>query len=273
MLKRGEFTPFFFKGKIVIGSPYNTINNRTLFTIISFVIALGVWWTISMMGTMLPSPLEVANAFVTLSWRNGSSPLFEAALASSLRIFIASLLVILVGIPVGILMGTSPKLDALISPVIDPFRSAPVVALLPLFVIWLGIDETMKISFLFTGAVIYLIPMVRDSIKAVPYPYWEMIKDLGGTSWECIRHGMVPIAAPRMADAVITCFSIMWTYITVAEYVNASSGLGQIIQNARRFSALDQVIAGIITIIVLSFLTFKLLSFVRQRVFAWEVYK
>jgi ABC-type nitrate/sulfonate/bicarbonate transport system permease component len=84
---------------------------------------------------------------------------------------------------------------------------------------------------------------------------------------------MLPIAAPRMADAVITCFSIMWTYITVAEYVNASSGLGQLIQNARRFSALDQVIVGILTIILLSFLTFKFLSYLRQKAFAWEVYK
>ena len=257
----------------MIGSPYSIQKNKGLFTILSFIIVVGVWQIISQFSEMLPSPLEVINAFVSLSWRDGTSPLLNASIASFVRILTASALVIVIGIPLGILMGTSPVLDSLISPVLDPFRSAPVVALLPLFVIWLGINETMKIAFLFTGAVIYLIPMVRDSIKSVPYPYWEMIKDLGGTSWECVRHGMLPIAAPRMADAVITCFSIMWTYITVAEYVNASSGLGQLIQNARRFSALDQVIVGILTIILLSFLTFKALSYLRQRAFAWEVFK
>jgi len=237
---------------------------------LSLIMLTCIWFVLSNLSEMLPSPLAVLNAFVELAWRDGTSPLFNAAVASMTRILIASLLVIVIGIPLGVLTGTSSVIDAIISPILDPFRSAPVVALLPLFVIWMGIDETMKITFLFTGAVIYLVPMVRDSMKAVPYPYWEMIKDLGGTSWECVRHGMLPIAAPRIADAVITCFSIMWTYITVAEYVNASSGLGQLIQNARRFSALDQVIVGIITIIMLSFLTFKLLSFIRQKVFAWE---
>jgi ABC-type nitrate/sulfonate/bicarbonate transport system permease component len=257
----------------MISSPYSIQKNKEVFTVLSFVILLSVWFVLSQFSEMLPSPLEVTQAFISLSWRDGTSPLLNAAVASFLRILTASVLVIIIGIPLGILMGTSPILDSLISPVLDPFRSAPVVALLPLFVIWLGINETMKIAFLFTGAVIYLVPMVRDSIKSVPYPYWEMIKDLGGSSWECIRHGMLPIAAPRMADAVITCFSIMWTYITVAEYVNASSGLGQLIQNARRFSALDQVIVGILTIILLSFLTFKFLSYLRQKAFAWEVYK
>lgn len=257
----------------MISSPYSVQKNKGILALVSFVTLIACWYSLSTISEMLPSPVEVMNAFISLSWRDGTSPLLNASLSSFLRILTASLLVIVIGIPIGVLMGTSPVIDSLISPIINPFRSAPVVALLPLFVIWLGINETMKIAFLFTGAVIYLIPMVRDSIKAVPYPYWEMIKDLGGTSWECIRYGMLPIAMPRIADAVITCFSIMWTYITVAEYVNASSGIGQLIQNARRFSALDQVIAGIITIILLSFLTFKLLSFIRQKVFVWEVYK
>jgi ABC-type nitrate/sulfonate/bicarbonate transport system permease component len=241
--------------------------------LVSLLGVIGFWWVASIISVMLPSPFEVMQAFVDLSWRDGKSPLLNASIASMIRILTASSFVIMIGIPIGILMGTSPLVDAIVSPLLDPFRSAPVVALLPLFVIWMGIDEMMKISFLFTGAVIYLIPMVRDAVRSVPYAYWEMIKDLGGNSWECIRHGMLPIAAPRIADAVITCFSIMWTYITVAEYVNASSGLGQLIQNARRFSALDQVIAGIITIIVLSFLTFKVLSYIRQQAFAWETYK
>jgi ABC-type nitrate/sulfonate/bicarbonate transport system permease component len=67
-----------------------------------------------------------------------------------------------------------------LSPLIDPFRSAPVVALLPILVMWLGIGETMKIAFLFIGAVVYLIPMVRDAIQAVPQSYWTSARDLGG---------------------------------------------------------------------------------------------
>ncbi len=56
----------------------------------------------------------------------------------------------------------------------DPFRSAPIVALLPILVMWLGIGEAMKIVFLFPGVVVYLIPMVRDAIVEVPSTYWRI---------------------------------------------------------------------------------------------------
>jgi ABC-type nitrate/sulfonate/bicarbonate transport system permease component len=167
-------------------------------------------------------------------------------------------------------MGASPKINALLSPLIDPFRSAPVVALLPILVIWLGIGEVMKIVFLFIGAVVYLIPMVRDSMQAVPQAYWVSARDLGATPAECIRQAVLPIAMPRIFDGVIVAVSLMWTYITVAEYINAKEGLGQLIQNARRFSAMDQVFVGIIVIMGLALLTYQLMRLARNRLYPWE---
>lgn len=110
-----------------------------------------------------------------------------------------------------------------------PFRSA---LILPILVMWLGIGEAMKVVFLFLGAVVYLIPMVRDAIVAVPSTYWISARDLGATPWEAIRHAVLPIAMPPIADGVIVSISVMWTYNTVAEYVNAKVGLGQLIHNA-----------------------------------------
>ena len=75
---------------------------------------------------------------------------------------------------------------------------------------------------------------------------------------------------PRIADAVIVAFSVMWTYITVAEYVNAREGLGQLIQNARRFSAWDQVFAGIMVIIALALATYQLMVWLKRRLYPWE---
>ena len=69
---------------------------------------------------------------------------------------------------------------------------------------------------------------------------------------------------------MIVAFSVMWTYITVAEYVNARVGLGQLIQNARRFSAWDQVFAGIFVIIALALATYQLMSWAKRRLYPWE---
>jgi ABC-type nitrate/sulfonate/bicarbonate transport system permease component len=205
-----------------------------------------------------------------LSWHDGGSMLLTATLWSVGRLLVAGVLVICIGIPIGIVMGAAPQVNAALSPLVDPFRSAPVVALLPILVMWLGIGETMKIAFLFIGAVVYLIPMVRDAIQAVPQSYWIGARDLGATPWECIHRAVIPMAMPRIADAVIVAFSVMWTYITVAEYVNAREGLGQLIQNARRFSAWDQVFAGIMVIIALALATYQLMVWLKRRLYPWE---
>ncbi|WP_440225558.1 ABC transporter permease [Dokdonella sp. MW10] len=220
----------------------------------------------------LPSPWQVAKAFAYLVWdgENQRSLLWNATIWSLGRVFAAGVLVVAIGIPVGVLMGASTRVNAALSPLVDPFRSAPVVALLPIMVMWFGIGEWMKILFLYAGAVVYLIPLVRDAVRAVPQAYWISARDLGATPWECIRLAVLPLAMPRIADAVIVAVSVMWTYITVAEYVNAREGLGQLIQNARRFSAMDQVFAGIIVIIAFALLSYHLMRWIKGRLYPWE---
>jgi len=247
---------------------------RRLLGVGSVLALLLLWSAVAASGlvsaTKLPAPWQVVSAFGYLAWNDGQSMLLTATLWSVGRLIVAGLLVILIGIPIGIVMGAAPQVNAALSPLVDPFRSAPVVALLPILVMWMGIGESMKIAFLFIGAVVYLIPMVRDAIQAVPQSYWIGARDLGATPWECIHGAVVPMAMPRIADAVIVAFSVMWTYITVAEYVNAREGLGQLIQNARRFSAWDQVFAGIMVIIALALATYQLMIWLKRRLYPWE---
>ncbi len=214
-----------------------------------------------------PEGILWCQAQVTVS----QSSLLTATMWSVGRVVLAGVLVVLLGVPIGVLMGSSPKLNAVLSPLVDPFRSAPIVAINPILVMWLGIGELMKIVFLMLGAVVYLIPMVRDAMQAVPQTYWISARDLGATPAEAIRHSVLPMAMPRIADAIIVSVSIMWTYITVAEYINAEEGLGQLIQNARRFSAMDQVFVGIIVIVALALVTYQGMSWLKQRLYPWEI--
>ena len=251
-----------------------TTSGRKLVGAGSFALVIAVWLILSgfdiVSPSKLPSPASVIKAFGYLAWDGSQSQLLTATLASLGRILAAAALVLVIGLPVGVLMGSSPIVNAAVSPLIDPFRSAPIVALLPILVMWLGIDETMKVTFLFLGSVVYLVPLVRDAMVSVPYSYWESMRDLGATDTEAILKGVLPLAAPRIFDAVIVSTSILWTYITVAEYVNAGTGLGQLIQNARRFSAMDQVFVGIITIVVLALLTHTALTLLRNKLYHWE---
>jgi len=257
-------------------NPYAELSvmSRRLAGVATIVVVLALWSAICLSGWVapnkLPAPWKVVDAFAYLSWYDGKSLLWPAVVASVGRVASAAIIAVLVGIPLGVLMGASPRLNAMFSPLLDPFRSAPIVALLPILVMWMGIGEGMKVTFLFLGAVVYLIPMVRDAILAVPQSYWISTRDLGATPLESIYRAVLPIAMPRIADAVIVSVSVMWTYITVAEYVNANAGLGQLIQNARRFSAMDQVFAGILVIIALALFTYQGMSWIKRRLYHWE---
>ena len=205
-------------------NPYAALSASTgrVLGIGAVLAVLLLWAAITGLGLVspnkLPAPWAVARAFAYLAWdsENQRSLLWTATLWSVGRVLAAGALVVAIGIPIGVLMGAAPKINAALSPLIDPFRSAPVVALLPIMVMWFGIGEWMKILFLFVGAVMYLIPMVRDAMIAVPQAYWVSARDLGATAFESVRHAVLPIAMPRIADSVIVAVSVMWTYITVA---------------------------------------------------------
>lgn len=274
-----EISPLFFKlfvtGDLAV-NPYKSLSffQEKAFGIFAFFLVLVIWVGLTQSGivpeTKLPSPLQVAHAFSYLAWSDGHSMLLTATLASLSRLIKATIFIILIGVPIGILMGSSQKINSFLSPIVDPLRSTPVTALIPLFVIWFGIGEEMKVIFLISCAIVFVIPLVRDAMLAVPYQYWEGMADLGGNSFECIWKGILPIAAPRIFDAIIVAISIEWTYLPASEYVNADSGLGQMIQNSKRFSATDQVIAGILTIIAMALVTYLVLTFIKKKLYHWE---
>ena len=84
--------------------------------------------------------------------------------------------------------------------------------------------------------------------------------------------GSAPRDSWKSARAIIVGISVMWTYITVAEYVNAREGLGQMIQNSKRFSAMDQVFAGIIVIIALALVTYQTMTWIKRKLYSWETF-
>ena len=260
-------------------NPHEPLTKRARYGMgaVSYLLVLVVWSTIALLelasSNALPAPWEVAEGFMVLASYNEAKDsylLLDATIASTTRIAIATFMVTVIGIPVGILMGASPRINAVLGPLLDPFRSAPIVSVLPILVIWMGIDEALKVAFLVLGSVVYLVPMTRDAIVAVPREVYISLKDLGATDFEAIRHGVLPMAMPRIWDAVTVAVSIMWTYITVAEYVNADSGLGQLITHAKRFSAMDQVFAGILVIIFLALITNLSLVAAKRALFPWE---
>jgi ABC-type nitrate/sulfonate/bicarbonate transport system permease component len=117
-------------------------SQRRLLGVMAVLAVLVVWSLVSLTGlapsNKLPAPWKVLDAMKYLAWYEGKSLLWPAIVASVGRVASAAVLVVIIGIPVGVLMGAAPRLNALLSPLVDPFRSAPIVALLPILVMWMA---------------------------------------------------------------------------------------------------------------------------------------
>jgi ABC-type nitrate/sulfonate/bicarbonate transport system permease component len=183
------------------------------------------------------------------------TPAMLHGMASVERIAASVWYACLVGLPVGILMGAFGAFEGFCKALVEPMRNAPIIAFLPLFMLIWGVEEQMKVGFLTFGTVVYIIPATFDAVRNVPHAIVDKAVDHGfrplGTLW----HYVLPAALPRIYDGVRLCTGIAWTYLVAAEIMNVTTGLGAVIQNARRLQNTPKVYAAIILILILGVLT------------------
>jgi NitT/TauT family transport system permease protein len=207
---------------------------------------------------MLPSPMAVLTSFKELHYEDA---LIVNSLQSIRLNFLGYLLAIGISIPIGFLLGLIPLFRGLFSKIVDSFRFIPLTAVTGIFIIWLGMENQMKISFLAFGIIVYLIPVVVQRINEVSDVYLKTVFTLGATNWQTIRSVYIPAVISKLSDDVRVLTAISWTYITIAEMLNRNGGIGDLIWVARRQSRIDKAFAVLIVIV--------LIGIVQDRIFLW----
>jgi NitT/TauT family transport system permease protein len=232
---------------------------------------LGIWAVLSyadvVPSVILPSPTEVLQAFPVLHFQEA---LVRSAGWSLYRVTMGFVLSGLVAIPLGLLMGTFPAVKHFLSPLVDPLRFLPISALVPLFLVWFGIEETMKIMLLFVGTLVYLLPLVVEAVEGVDDVYLQTATTLGASRWQLVRHVLIPGSLPAIGEALRVMNGIGWTYVILAEIVNARYGLGHIITVAGKRSHVDQIFAGVIVILVIGVATDVIIRIINKQLFYWK---
>jgi len=232
---------------------------------------LAVWCVLSyadiVPSVILPSPTEVLQAFPVLHFQEA---LVRSAGWSLYRVTMGFVLSGLVAIPLGLLMGTFPAVKHFLSPLVDPLRFLPISALVPLFLVWFGIEETMKIMLLFVGTLVYLLPLVVEAVEGVDDVYLQTATTLGATRWQLVRHVLIPGSLPAIGEALRVMNGIGWTYVILAEIVNARYGLGHIITVAGKRSHVDQIFAGVIVILLIGVATDVIIRIINKQLFSWK---
>lgn len=241
-----------------------------LIGLVTILLVLLVWHTVTTLGLVRPIFLPTPSATFQSLWELlVSGRFFRALIVSFSRIALATILAAIFGIFVGVLMGISRKAEAALSPITQPLRYLPITALIPLLVLWFGIGEPMKIAFLFIGIAFYLIPLVRNAIRSVPETYVETARSFGARWITIARHVYWPHALPQIFDGLIVINGIGWTYVVLAEIINAREGLGYLISIAGRLQRSDEVFAGLILIAVVAILSDRILHAIREKYFFW----
>lgn len=206
----------------------------------------------SLVSTMfVPTPTQILISIKELFLHND---FIGDIFISVVRVFVAFFLSALLAIPLAILMCSFTTLNSLLSPYIDFTRYLPVPTLIPLTILFFGIDEGAKIVLLFIGTFFQLILLVIDDIHNIPKEYYDLAYTLNYGKTKIMILTLRSIM-PKIYDNSRITLGWCWTYLIIAELVASEKGIGHMIKEAQRFSNTSAVYVGIVTMGVIGFLT------------------
>ena len=211
---------------------------------------------------LLPAPESVVSTFTELL---ASGDLTEHIVSSAKRTLSGFALSSFIGISLALLFSQSPLAKNLGYFVVEAARVTPPLALIPLLILWLGIEEAPKVAIVFLSSFFPIYLNALTAIESVEQKLKEVAKTLHFSAWETFRLLTLPAALPGILTGLRVGFGYSWRALVGAELIAASSGLGFMISEASEFSKTSVVFVGIFSIIVIGVFMDWLLSWLIKR--------
>ena len=246
-----------------------------LLGLVTVVLLLAFWWLATLGDTpesrlispvILPSPSEVVKSFSSLV---NERALIASIVATLKRVLLGFGLAALVGVPLGILAGAWRVFDAASAPVAIFGRNVPVAALIPLTILWFGIEETQKVMFLFVACVPFVFSDAVRAITSVPDRYVETAQTLGASQWQIVRKVLITLALPDIYSSLRALFGMAFGYIMLAELINAEHGLGYLLSTSQRRGLSEHIILILFIIGIIAFLIDRFLLWMQRGLFPY----
>ena len=214
---------------------------------------------------VLPRPSAV---FATMYDYRG--PLLEHSLHTLFTTIIGFVLAVAGGTAIGLAVGASSFVYVGLYPVLIAFNSIPKVALVPVIVIWFGIEETAKVVLIYLACFAPLAMAARAGVRSVTIEQINAAYSMGASKWQVIYHVVIPAAMPEILTGMRIAIGFGWTTLVAAEMVAATAGLGQMVLNASNFLRTDVVIMGIVVIGAVAYLFDLLMRRIERKVVPWK---
>ncbi|MEK8026833.1 MAG: transporter permease [Pseudomonadota bacterium] len=211
------------------------------------LLILALWELASLRGWLssrvLPEPLAVARAAWALAV---SGELAQHVAVSAQRAAAGFAIGGSLGLALGLLTGTFRHAETLLDSTLQMIRNIPALALIPLVILWFGIDETAKLFLVSLGVFFPIYLNTFHGIRAVDRGLIEMARSYGLSGWALYRQVILPGALPSILVGVRFSLGLMWVLLIVAETISAQAGIGYLTMNAREFLQTDVVLVGIL---------------------------
>lgn len=254
------------------------LNDRWL-TFGTFAILLAAWaiatgtgpWEPIIRPLFLPSPALVVQTFFQLM-ENGfqGKTLGQHVGISLYRFSTAFFFCIVIGVPVGLLMGMNRRFRAIVEPPIQAIRPIPKIALLPLFLIWFGIGNLSKIVVIAAPVFPIIAISAMQAVQSVSRMKIQAAQSLGASHWTVFSRVVLPASLPGIFTGIRLSISIAVTMLVAAELTATSEGIAWMALTAAEFLATNIVIVAVIIMAVIGFGLDRIFWLIERRIVHWS---
>lgn len=224
----------------------------------------GASWGVN--SPMLPTPGESLSATFRLFGEGLAGHLW----ISTYRVVLSTALSMLIGLPLGLIMGFEPKLDRLLAPLVYLTYPIPKIVFLPLILLFLGLGNTSKI-FLITLIVSFqILVTTRDAVRKVPQERVDSLRSLGASHYQVYYYLLLPACLPDVLTALRLSMGTAIAVLFFAESFATTKGLGYFIMDAWTRSAPDEMFAGILVMGLLGVVLFLAVDLAERTLVRWQ---
>ena len=217
--------------------------------LVAFLILLIVWEILSRVSgwsdDIFPDPIAVAASFMELV-ANGT--LLRHTVASLFRVTAGFYLAIVLGLPLGIILGRWESIRFLLNPIIHFLRPISPLAWIPLAMLWFGIGDPPAVFLIFLSSFFPLVVATTIAVGNINKTFFQVAANFNFTRWEMISKLILPAIMPEVVTALRITITIAWLVVVAAEMIAVQSGLGYLILDSRNALRMDYVMDGMIVI-------------------------
>ena len=240
----------------------------------SIVLLLLLWQSLPYVITISPgmqlfftTPSRIA---VTLWGMFASGEIWEPLRVSASAFAIGLAMAVAVGLPLGVMLGRSRTLNAMLDPFITAFNATPRLVFLPLLLLWLGLGLWSKVVIVFIGALFPILINTYEGVRNSDKLLINVVRSFGAGEWDIARLVVVPNALPYIVAGLRLAIGRAVLGVVVAEFFGSEEGLGVIMVRAASSYHVDIVFAGVIVFAALSLAMTSAVQMMEKRLGSWR---